>query len=360
MLAAVMYVAQAFAITTGSRSWLVQRLPDDAYYYLQIGTEIARWHGATFDGIHQTNGFHPLWQLLIAGAALIMSGDALVRTVLLMALVLSATATLLWCWSIAKLLGAPAAAFGILLVLVIVPGGGSQVDGMEGALTVCSLGMVTVMLIRFDERRRSVDAILLGLICGLGVLSRLDLVVVLWLVGPILLLRTRSVRLTAAWATAFFLCVAPYFAWNELTFGALLSVSGTIKLESIRALIQSYGGYLSVRYAGFIGQVLWSYVLSILRLDSGGILLPLFAVADILFVLLAVFGIRFGVRRFSELRRGRREIPAAAVAISVVAAVLVLKAAVELVELLCGRAAGTPPLSASCSLSLSVLWHGSG
>lgn len=42
---------------------------DDAYYYLKIAENIASGKGATFDGIHKTNGFHPLWLLILTGLA---------------------------------------------------------------------------------------------------------------------------------------------------------------------------------------------------------------------------------------------------------------------------------------------------
>ncbi len=38
---------------------------DDGYYYFRIAQQIAAGNGATFDGIHLTNGFHPLWLLAL-------------------------------------------------------------------------------------------------------------------------------------------------------------------------------------------------------------------------------------------------------------------------------------------------------
>ena len=34
---------------------------DDSFYYLTIARRIAAGQGSTFDGIHLTNGYHPLW-----------------------------------------------------------------------------------------------------------------------------------------------------------------------------------------------------------------------------------------------------------------------------------------------------------
>src|SRR3972149_3649273 len=38
---------------------------DDGFLYFQVARNLAAGHGFTFDGINPTNGFHPLWLLLI-------------------------------------------------------------------------------------------------------------------------------------------------------------------------------------------------------------------------------------------------------------------------------------------------------
>src|SRR5215216_5421538 len=42
---------------------LVRHLKDDSFYYLKTANNIALGLGSTFDGINQTNGYHPLWML---------------------------------------------------------------------------------------------------------------------------------------------------------------------------------------------------------------------------------------------------------------------------------------------------------
>src|SRR4029450_1725379 len=48
---------------------------DDGYYYFQIARNAARGAGLTFDGIHATNGFRPLWLLLQVPLFRVFSGD---------------------------------------------------------------------------------------------------------------------------------------------------------------------------------------------------------------------------------------------------------------------------------------------
>ena len=40
-------------------------LIDDAYYYIKIAQNISIYGFPTFDGINPTNGFHPLWQIVL-------------------------------------------------------------------------------------------------------------------------------------------------------------------------------------------------------------------------------------------------------------------------------------------------------
>lgn len=40
-------------------------LVDDAFYYLQVARVFAQKGILSFDGVHETNGFHPLWMLIL-------------------------------------------------------------------------------------------------------------------------------------------------------------------------------------------------------------------------------------------------------------------------------------------------------
>ncbi|HID08358.1 MAG TPA: hypothetical protein EYP10_14555, partial [Armatimonadetes bacterium] len=46
--------------------YIIERFtPDDVFYYLKTAMNIAQGHGSTFDGVNRTNGYHPLWMLLL-------------------------------------------------------------------------------------------------------------------------------------------------------------------------------------------------------------------------------------------------------------------------------------------------------
>src|SRR5215510_10767994 len=71
---------------------------DDGYYYLQIARHLASGDGSTFDGMHPTNGYHPLWLLCLVPVfwATHSSAAALVVGVILQALFLAAATCLLF------------------------------------------------------------------------------------------------------------------------------------------------------------------------------------------------------------------------------------------------------------------------
>lgn len=60
VLSAYLYAALSDAYNLPNR-WFIR---DDAYYYFKVAQNISEGHGSTFDGIHPTNGYHPLWMLV--------------------------------------------------------------------------------------------------------------------------------------------------------------------------------------------------------------------------------------------------------------------------------------------------------
>jgi hypothetical protein len=38
---------------------------DDSFFYIKTANNIAKGLGSTFDGINTTNGYHPLWMLIL-------------------------------------------------------------------------------------------------------------------------------------------------------------------------------------------------------------------------------------------------------------------------------------------------------
>jgi hypothetical protein len=253
---AAVYVAELARILVADRAWLVQRMPDDAFYYMEIGQRVAHGHGATFDGVTATNGFHPLWQLVVAGLARVTGGgDALMRSTLVTGLLLGLAGTLLIALLIRRALGTGPALLG-LLVTAHMPSAVGDANGMEGSLVILCVALLLLAFARLDRTRRGRDAVILGAACGLLVLARVDLATVVWVVPLVAALRLRSVRTALCVGAGALVCV-PYFLWNLLQFGHLLSVSGTVKQHTVSAFVAAqFGSHLSTGYLRFVAGVL--------------------------------------------------------------------------------------------------------
>lgn len=44
---------------------IIKVVPDDAFYYFKVAQNVVAGYGSTFDGINPTNGYHPLWLVLL-------------------------------------------------------------------------------------------------------------------------------------------------------------------------------------------------------------------------------------------------------------------------------------------------------
>lgn len=231
---------------------------DDAWYYFQIGRNIADGAGSTLDGLHTTNGYHPLWMLLTAAVYGIGFDDlAAVRAILVVQLALwvtalwvlgSTVATAVAGWP--QLRGRDDAEAGgrrgtvVLAGLWFLVGANPYVlklfvNGMETGLAAL-LGAVLLAMSahhRGDPLHRPVVA---AAVCGLAFLARTDAV---FLIGSLLcwsaVLRRRVDRTVLAVGAAVAVIGALYVGSNLLLVGHPLQISGVTKrvdLDAIRAI----------------------------------------------------------------------------------------------------------------------------
>jgi hypothetical protein len=252
LVLAACFAGDAMSILTGNTAWLIARMPDDAFYYIRIGQHVAGGRGSTFDGVHLTNGFHPLWQAVVALAALVVpSGTGLIRLVLLLGLAFALAGTILLVRLAARIVGMPGALFAAILALHGPIPLVAQVNGMEGAAVVFALALLATVFRRSLETEDGFA--LLGLASALVVLARLDLILVAWLPAAVLAWRLRQPRVLIRWAWGLAAVGLPVAAAWQLEYGHLLSVSGTVKQAWMTRLAdEEHGGRLT---AGFVRQV---------------------------------------------------------------------------------------------------------
>jgi hypothetical protein len=235
MLAYALYACLQFALQDDVHR-LLPRIVDDASYYMTIARNIASGTGVTFDGIHKTNGFHPLWLVMLVPLFLLHEPpETMIRLVALLQMILLSLAYVVFLRAQLRLFPTRTAALSTVLFvpLVFMP----SINGMETAVLVLALVVLYgygayISQSKLDWRR----AALLGVIIGFVVLARVDMIVL-----PLVLTgfgiryalvgenRSRTVLLLAACGLATLGVVAPYLLFSYREFGTTIPISASLK-----------------------------------------------------------------------------------------------------------------------------------
>jgi hypothetical protein len=235
VLAAAALACIHVALQSDIRHLLVM-VADDASYFMTTARNIAAGLGMTFDGIHPTNGFHPLWLLLLATLFLLHgSPELMLRLVLLLQGLLLAAAFLLLYRAHARMFSARTALVSAILFIFLVAL--QCLNGMESALFATLLMALYSFGQHLSQRPFSLkQASLFGMMLGLVMLSRLDMlfigVAALICCAPFVADRTTRARTLAAIMLAGLGCcavVTPYLLFNYTQSGAFMPISGALK-----------------------------------------------------------------------------------------------------------------------------------
>jgi hypothetical protein len=229
---------------------LVQKtLPDDAFYYFAIARNTWTGNGVSVDGTTPTNGFHPLWALmLLLPFATAKTGDLPVHLSLSLAALFDVGAAWLAYVTVRRVTGSVwggVLASGLYAFNPLVAM--ESLNGLETALGVfCFALTASVYLSRFGDRKRipTGDWMLLGLVIGLMLLARTDTVLFALVLGLHALWRGRKTPgrtvggLTIS-ALISALLLLPWLIWNWVTFGTIVQ-SSAIAAPSVfrRALFE--------------------------------------------------------------------------------------------------------------------------
>jgi hypothetical protein len=214
---------------------------DDGFFYLVIADHIAHGLGSTFNGIVETNGYHPLWLGMLALVGSLGVGKAALiylAYILQFAMLIGTLLIVFFLYRRALLPTAWAAAIAGLALL-----GKGTLYLMETWLALLLLLVVVQQLVRLvDAPPEGVSlrrCLWLGGALGLMILARLALVFVaamvwalvawhvLWNAAPSALGRRAGALLAGMALNAALL--AAYVALNITLFGSALPISGMIK-----------------------------------------------------------------------------------------------------------------------------------
>lgn len=214
-------------------SWM-EYVQDDFYYYLKVGQNIAHGHGSTFNGIVPTNGYHPLWELLVTGLSIFSSSPHAILGFQAVTIFGATLATFLLSMRLFKLgnirlLTALALSLWVALYSLRI-----FIQGMEVTLTVPLI--LALLLCTLNSRRWLAgfwSSFAFGLLAACTVLSRLDSLILVGLLGFCLLLQPEVRRgIGAAQVVGVGLGLLPvllYLLSNHVLFQTWLPVSGMAK-----------------------------------------------------------------------------------------------------------------------------------
>lgn len=213
-------------------------LYDDSFYAFKIAKSIAEGKGPSFDGVHPTNGFQPLYVFLIAPFYKLFPSDLIAP--IYAALALSALLTALTAFLLYRIVGrytsarTAAAAAAIWVFSPVVTR--QAANGLETSLALflfASIVYFYLSRVRPVETPKGKHLAVLGILAGLGVLARVDLVFLALVVALdyLLVLRRRGaparslsgifVPLGAALAT-----YSPWLLYNIIALRSVVQESG--------------------------------------------------------------------------------------------------------------------------------------
>lgn len=245
---------------TDELSWRANA--DDAYYYFKLAQHLGSGVGATFDGVNLTNGFHPLYALLLVPIFQYAGSDidlGVHLALTLIALVSSVTA-----WPIylagkyvhSPLAGTIGALTHLLNPWVVI----LTMTGVESAVYVCCFAWTVMVYVRWRSHKQSLRGIvLIGLLAGLTVMARSE---GMFLLAGIILDRLVVDRHVPGRAVAFavlsglfttIVCL-PWVCWSVFQFGSPLQISASA------IMLHNYAAMPADAIAAFewyVGRVFW-------------------------------------------------------------------------------------------------------
>jgi hypothetical protein len=215
-------------------------LPDDAFYYLKPAQYFATQGFSSFDGIHFTNGYQPLWFLTLVPVFMLFpgGGELPLRLVLLIQVCLATVTIALLIRSVHRL-------FGIVPAAIATAGWifwfqSALINGLETALLMCIyLGLFGYYLHFHQTPAPGVrEYIFLGILSSLVFLARTDSVFLVAGISLAVLLDPRlrrlplqrAVRFLIAFSLPLFMIAGGYLLTNLLSTGHIMPVSGAAKI----------------------------------------------------------------------------------------------------------------------------------
>jgi hypothetical protein len=202
---------------------------DDFFYYLQIAHNLAVHGRSTFDGITLTNGYHPLW-LLVITALYLCGGDKAVFLGIAVLIVAATVSTYQMTWMLLRRHSVPPAIGQFCAVWAALFALSMDRTGMEVILTVPALLAFFLFVDGGEYLQSPRGTVWAGLLGSLVVLSRLDSALLLLIYFAAFVVERGLLPLKRLpWICVGLIPVFLYVMSNLWFFGSLTPVSSSAK-----------------------------------------------------------------------------------------------------------------------------------
>ncbi len=173
---------------------------DDAFFYYQVARNVIEGHGFTFDQVNLTNGYHPLWMLVCLAVFWLARFHLLLplRVLILVSGLLNGLTGVILFRLLRRYLHPHAAILGALVwALLPMIYNNYTTKGLESGLSALFIALLLlkgVPLLETDSAPKMRDYILLGIFSALAILSRLDNIFVVGLIGTFVVFRIKRIK----------------------------------------------------------------------------------------------------------------------------------------------------------------------
>lgn len=189
-----------YAAMTPANSMMNWYSTDDAFFYFQVARNIVEGHGSTFDGINLTNGYHPLWMLVCMAVFWLSRFHILLplRVLILVSGLLNGLSGIILFRLLRRHLHLFASILGALVwMLLPVIYDNYTAKGLETPLSSLMIILFLykgVTMLESGVVPKVLDYLLLGFLASITVLSRLDNVFLVTVIGVFVVFRIRKIR----------------------------------------------------------------------------------------------------------------------------------------------------------------------
>ncbi|MFH1473786.1 MAG: glycosyltransferase family 39 protein [Candidatus Aenigmatarchaeota archaeon] len=208
---------------------------DDSFYVISVARNIALGNGVTYNGADVTNGFQPLWGVILAPVFLMTDNLQLAVNIILTIATILDTLTVFMLFKLSeKLFGKKiglmsAALYGLNPFIMF-----QSLNGIEMVLYVFLVITTLFYYCNLDKKMKNKNLIVLGALIGLTLLSRLDGIFLLMAILADMLWKSKKKLITGIKRGALVVIVAglvvsPWFLWNYATFGSIVQSSAVAK-----------------------------------------------------------------------------------------------------------------------------------